>query len=233
MIPLTCLLCEIPATKNDALIGRPRISKVPRTVRHKGSKVVNLSIELRYVVFKLWWKQTLQGNCQKKKMCRARSRNRWRSKTTDQAGWALMIRIGFSLFEVVTNLTKFEIVTNFTKQSQIWDRHKFDQTISNLRRTKFEVVTNLTNLPSRSRWNLMRVPPVKGVNMQMKWFQPWCIFELAHPILSFLWISKNYICFFVLIETPDTLLLDSQNRRGGRGGRSWWCQILSHHHHIR
>ena len=48
MIPLRCLLCEIPAAKNDALIGRPRVAKVPRTVRHKGSKVVNLLIELLY-----------------------------------------------------------------------------------------------------------------------------------------------------------------------------------------
>ena len=183
MLPLRCMLCQIPAAKNDALIGRPRVAKVPRTVRHKGSKVVNLSIELRYVVFKLWWKQTLQGNCQKKKMCKARSRKRWRSKTIDQAARAL-IRIGWNLARHKLNKPSLQVPMKLDESStRQGSKHAY------------EVIPTLL------------YPSINSSNP------------------SFLWNSQKWFgTYFVLFETPDTLLLDSQNKRGWRGGKSWWCQ---------
>ena len=96
--------------------------------------------------------------------------------------------------------------------------------------SSFDVQQKFMNLPSRSRWNLIKVPPVKGVNMQMKWFQPCCILQIIwfnHAILPFHVFLDNYpqlLSVWLTLRLPDTLLSNWQNRREQRGGWSWWCQ---------
>ena len=120
MLPLRCMLCQIPAAKNDALIGRPRVAEVPWAVRQKGSKVINLVIELRKVdrIDQHW----VHGNkpsmgIAKRRRCAGQGRGsgEGQRQPTRQDGhwWGLDLR----WWQIWPNL----------RSSQIWGGDKFDQ----------------------------------------------------------------------------------------------------------
>ena len=79
----------------------------------------------------VWVWQTLHGNCQRKKMCKARSRKRWRSKTIDQAARAL-IRIGWNLARHKLNKPSLQVPMELDESSTRQGSKHADEVIPTL-----------------------------------------------------------------------------------------------------